>query len=239
LSRAERFSFLGNLAARLAHEIKNPMTALGTFLQMLPQKFNDEEFRTNFYKIAMEETNRVNNLITELLDLVKTRESHFELNDLHDLIEKMILLVSPQSNAKRIDVVCQFDPDIGQVWIDSEKMKQVVLNLLSNSVEFTPEGGRIEISTTRESMNGGRRSIRLEIKDNGTGIPQSVINKVFDPYFTTKHKSNMHNGTGLGLFIAHQNMQDHGGSIEVKSKVNEGTTFTLTLPSDPSMDSRI
>jgi signal transduction histidine kinase len=234
LSRAEKFSFLGNLAARLAHEIKNPMTAIGTFIQMLPRKYDDEEFRVEFYKIAMEETNRVNNLITELLDLVKTRESHFELNDLHSLINKMILLVSPQSNDKKIDVVRQFDPDIGQVWIDSEKMKQVILNLLSNAVDFTPEGGKIEVLTSNSSMNRMRKSIRIEIKDNGIGIPQYMINKIFDPYFTTKHKSNMHNGTGLGLFIAHQNIQDHQGTIEVKSEVNKGTTFIINFPTDPS-----
>ena len=232
LSRAEKFSFLGNLAARLAHEIKNPMTAIGTFLQMLPQKFNDEEFRTNFYKIAMEETTRVNNLITELLDLINTRESHFELNNLHDLIDKMIFLISPQSKAKDIGIVRKFDTSIGEVKMDSEKMKQVILNLLSNAVDFTPERGRIEISTAKESMNGSKESIRIEIKDNGIGIPQSVINKIFDPYFTTKHKSNMHNGTGLGLFIAHQNIQDHQGRVEVQSEVNKGTIFILTLPSD-------
>ncbi len=72
--------------------------------------------------------------------------------------------------------------------------------------------------------------IRIEIKDNGSGIPEDIIDKIFDPYFTTKHKSIMHSGTGLGLFIAHQNMQDHGGTIEVKSKVKEWTRFTLTLP---------
>jgi len=232
LSRAEKFSFLGNLAARLAHEIKNPMTAIGTFLQMLPQKFNDEEFRTNFYKIAMEETTRVNNLITELLDLINTRESHFELNNLHDLIDKMIFLISPQSKAKDIGIVRKFDTSIGEVKIDSEKMKQVILNLLSNAVDFTPEKGRIEISTAKESMNGSKESIRVEIKDNGIGIPSSMMNKIFDPYFTTKHKSNMHNGTGLGLFIAHQNIQDHQGTIEVQSEVNKGTIFILTLPSD-------
>lgn len=235
LSRAEKFSFLGNLAARLAHEIKNPMTAIGTFIQMLPRKYDDEEFRVEFYKIAMEETNRVNNLITELLDLVKTRESHFELNDLHSLINKMILLVSPQSNDKKIDVVRRFDPDIGQVWIDSEKMKQVILNLLSNAVDFTPEGGKIEILTADSSMNGRRKGIRIEVKDNGIGIPQYMINKIFDPYFTTKHKSNMHNGTGLGLFIAHQNIQDHQGTIEVKSEINKGTTFIINLPTDLSV----
>ncbi|MFC1867411.1 ATP-binding protein [Thermodesulfobacteriota bacterium] len=234
LSRAEKLSFLGNLAARLAHEIKNPMTAIGTFIQMLPHKFDDEEFRVNFHKIALEETNRVNNLISELLDLVNTKESKLEFNDLHGLIDKMILLVSPQSNSKKIEVTRQFDPGIGQVWLDSEKMKQVILNLLSNAVDFTPEGGRIDIITKNHKEKGTEKGIRIEVKDAGEGIPKSIIDKIFDPYFTTKHKSNMHRGTGLGLFIAHQNMLDHEGRIEVKSKLNEGATFILTLPFDPS-----
>ncbi len=230
LSRAEKFSFLGNLAARLAHEIKNPMTAIGTFIQMLPQKFDDDEFRKEFYEIAMEETNRVNNLITELLDLVKTKEPQFELGDLRDLIDKMVLLVSPQTKTKKIKVVHKFDPKIGQVWMDSEKMKQVILNILSNAVEFTPDGGEINIVTKNYAGKERPKSIRIDIKDSGIGIPKSTIDKIFDPYFTTKYKSNMHNGTGLGLSIAHQNMQDHGGTIEAKSKPKEGTTFTLTFP---------
>jgi len=204
---------------------------------MLPRKFNDEEFRTNFYEIAMEETNRVNNMITELLDLINTRESQFELNNLHDLIDKMIFLISPQSKAKDIEIVREFDTSIGQVKMDSEKIKQVILNLLSNAVDFTPERGRIEISTAKESMNGSRESIRIEIKDNGIGISPSMMNKIFDPYFTTKHKSNMHNGTGLGLFIAHQNIQDHKGTIDVQSEVDKGTTFILNLPIDFSLQS--
>jgi len=229
LSRTEKFAFLGNLAARLAHEIKNPMTAIGTFLQMLPQKYDDEEFRQEFREIAMEETMRVNNLITELLDLVKQRETHFEFNDIHDLIDKMILLISPQSNAEKIEVVRRFDPDIGQVWLDYEKMKEVILNLLSNALESTPKGGEIEIVTRICKKNEKAKNICIEIRDNGEGIPESMIENIFDPYFTTKHKSNIHNGTGLGLFIAHKNMRDHGGSIEVNSKVNVGTTFLLTL----------
>jgi signal transduction histidine kinase len=230
LSRTEKFSFLGNLAARLAHEIKNPMTAIGTFIQLLPMKYDDEEFRRDFHKIAMEETARVNNLITELLDLVKPKESKLEFSDLNSLIEKMILLVSPQTNAKKIDVIPDFDSQIGQVWIDPEKMKQVFLNLLSNAVEFTPKEGKIEISTRKSIEKGKPESVCIEIRDSGVGIPPSNIDKIFDPYFTTKHRSDMHDGTGLGLFIADQNMQDHGGAIEVKSKVNEGTVFLLTLP---------
>jgi len=237
LSRAEKFSFLGNLAARLAHEIKNPMTAIGTFIQMLPKKYDDDEFRKGFYEIASEETRRVNNLITELLDLVKTRESHFKLGDLHALIDKMILLVSPQSNSKRIQILRQFSPDIPPVWMDTEKMKEAVLNILSNAIDFSYVGGKIQIATRQVLTRSNTPDIQIEIKDNGMGIPAGIINEIFDPYFTTKHKSTIHNGTGLGLFIAHQNIVDHGGAIEVNSKPDEGAAFIMTLPlKPPSVD---
>jgi signal transduction histidine kinase len=233
LGRAEKLSFLGNLAARLAHEIKNPLTAIGTFIQLLPQKWDDQEFRRDFYKVAMEETTRMNNLITELLDLVKPKESHFAYGNLHELIDRMILLVSPQSKAKKIKIVRRFDEGLGEVWMDSEKIKQVVLNLLSNAVDFTPYSGTIEIATSKNSNGAKQDGVRIEVNDNGAGIPPSIMDKVFEPYFTTKHKSSMHSGTGLGLFIVHQHVQDHGGTIEVKSKLNEGTSFVITLPVAP------
>jgi signal transduction histidine kinase len=210
------------------------MTAIGTFIQMLPRKYDDDEFRKDFYRVAMEETERVNNLITELLDLVKKKESRFEKNDLHTLIDKMILLVSPQTNEKKIEMVRDFDENAEQVWLDEEKMKQVVLNIISNAVEFTPRGGTIKVSTRRIREPGKPDWIEIEISDSGVGIEQSHIEKIFDPYFTTKHKSSMHNGTGLGLSIAHQNIQDHGGSIEVKSSPEQGTSFAMKLPADLS-----
>jgi signal transduction histidine kinase len=230
LGRAEKLSFLGNVAARLAHEIKNPMTAIGTFVQMLPYKYNDEEYRGKFHKIVVEEANRVNNLISELMDLVNPRESKFGQSDIHELIEKMVLLVSPQTKAKNINVDCQFDPDIGSVWMDTEKMRQVILNLLSNAVDFTPEKGRIEVLTKRNYIKGKNKYIQIHIKDNGEGIPPSDIDKIFEPYFTTKHKSSLHRGTGLGLFIVHKNIEEHGGNIEVKSELGKGTTFIITIP---------
>jgi signal transduction histidine kinase len=234
LGRAEKFSFLGNLAARLAHEIKNPMTAIGTFIQLLPHKYDDEEFRRDFYQVGMEETMRVNNLITELLDLVRPKESHFANGDLHELINKMILLVSPQSKAKGIEIAFTSDEAIGSVWMDSEKMKQVILNLLANALDFTHKAGRIEIETRRKTREDRKEVICIDVRDNGIGIPPSDLNRIFEPYFTTKHKSTMHKGTGLGLFIAHQHIQDHGGTIEVSSSPNKGATFVLTLPQSTS-----
>lgn len=234
LSRAEKLSFFGNIAARLAHEIKNPMTAIGTFIQMLPHKFDDEDYRQKFYKVALEETYRVNSLISEMLDLVNIKESKFELSNLHELIDKMVMLISPQSKSKKITITLKYDPAINDVWLDSEKIKQVILNLISNAVEFTYDGGNIDISTKKIFNEREKTFIRINVKDNGAGIPPEYVDKIFDPYFTTKHKSKEHSGTGLGLFIAHQNIIDHGGRIEVTSKVNKGTTFTIELPNNPS-----
>jgi signal transduction histidine kinase len=233
LSRVEKFTFLGDIAARLAHEIKNPLTAIGTFIQMLPRKFDDEEFRNQFYELAMEEIQRINNLITELLDLVKTKKPYFLLTSVHDLIDKMVLLVSPRSKEKGIEICRNYNKEMDQLWIDPEKFKQIVLNILSNAIDFTPQGGRIEITTQPFMDNGTPKGISMLIHDNGPGIPEAMQDKIFDPYFTTKHKSDMHSGTGLGLFIAHQNVLDHGGRIDVESSPHEGTTFSVFLPQTP------
>jgi signal transduction histidine kinase len=229
LSRTEKISLLGTLAAKLAHEIKNPMTAIETFIQMLPYQFDDNDFRGNFYQLALEETRRVKGLIADLLNLVKAKESRFEKADLHALIEKMILLISPQTDMKKIEVVKQFDMEIENFQMDTEKMKQVILNILSNAVDYTPEQGNIVIRTKCFITKEKRKYIRMEIRDNGPGISPFDIEKVFDPFFTTKQKGHMNRGTGLGLFIAHQNVQDHGGALDVESKVNEGANFIVTL----------
>ncbi len=230
LSRVEKFSFLGNLAARLAHEIKNPMTAIRTFIQMLPDKFDDTEFRGTFHKIALEETERVNGLITELLDLVNTEESHFEQTDLHGLIEKMVMLISPQSKAHRIEVATLLSRDIGEVTLDAKKMKQAILNLLTNAVETTPDRGKVEILTSLANPDNGQRVVEIEIRDNGPGIPAEIEEKIFDPYFSTKHKSTLHKGTGLGLFIAHQNVQAHAGTLEINRDYFGGAAFRISIP---------
>ena len=229
LCRVEKFSFLGSLAARLAHEIKNPMTAIGTFLQMLPHRYEDEEFRNEFQSIALEETRRVNRLITELLDLVNKRESRFEITDIHSLINKMTLLISPQSKSKRITIQTTLAAQEATARVDTGKVKQVILNLLSNAVESTPDEGTIHIETSRMEVQK-EAYLQVVISDSGPGIPEEIADKIFDPYFTTKHKSAMHNGTGLGLFIAHQHMLDHGGSIELDTSCTQGASFILKFP---------
>ena len=161
------------------------------------------------------------------------RESYFRRENLHNLIERMVLLVSPQSRSKKIRIDRRYDPKIDMVWMDPEKMKEVVLNLLTNAIEFTPVAGKIRITTSRSAAGGRDGGVRIELEDNGIGIAEDQVENIFDPYFTTKHKSTMHNGTGLGLFVSYQNIRDQGGSIEVESRLDQGTKFILTLPDLP------
>lgn len=233
LGHAEKLSCLGNLAARLTHEIKNPITAIDTFIQMLPKKFDDPEFRDNFYQIAREETGRINALLSELLDLACPRKPSFEKNDLHHLIDKTVLLFSPQSKASRIEVQCRYGPETEQVWMDREKIKQAILNVLLNALENTNPGGRVEISTEISRNDSHHPDIVVHVRDNGPGMTPSVQQKIFDPYFTTRKDSCHQRGTGLGLFIAHQNLAEHGGSITVSSRTGIGSCFSLSFPVNP------
>lgn len=233
LSRADKFSFLSKLSEKLAHEIKDPISYITKFIGTLPDRFYDEEFREDFCARAMKETNRVNNLISELLDLVRSKEPEFKLIDLHDLIAKVILLVSPHSNSKKVEIVCSQDPDITYVWMDPEKIKQAILNILSNALEFTPENGKINISTKSVFESDKDQYTRIKIEDNGSGISENLIDRIFDPYFSTKRGVDNEYGSGLGLFIAHQIVQEHQGTIKVKSRENKGATFILKFPVNP------
>jgi signal transduction histidine kinase len=230
LSRAEKFSFLGNLTAMLAHEIKNPLTAVSSYIQMVPDNYDNEEFRKDFYEIAMAETKRISRLITELLDLVKPREPCFQHIDLHELIEGTLLLISPQTRKKGISVISNLDRKIKKLFLDPDKIKQAILNILINAIDFTPLGGRIRIVTEHLAGPGNTACVRIRISDNGPGISPAIIEKIFDPYFTTKRHGTMRDGTGLGLFIAHRDLQEQGGTLEVESVENHGTTFILTVP---------
>jgi len=230
LSRAQTLSCLGNLAACLAHEIRNPLTSISTFIQMLPEKYEDEEFRRDFYEIALDETGRINIILTELLDLARPRESPFGTADLNDLVGRMVLLVSAQAKVKRIDIVRSLSPEVGLLFMDQEKMKQVFLNLLTNAVEFSPKQGRIKVATgvLHDEKNG--RLIFVEVGDSGPGVAKGDREKIFEPYFTTRGAADGKGGTGLGLFIAKQNMADHGGTIEVRGGPGRGAVFRAVFP---------
>jgi len=225
IRRADRLASLGTLTAGLAHEIRNPLVAIKTFTQLLPERIDDEEFRNHFLQIASDEVNRISSLINELLEFARPSKPNFEPEDLNAILDGMILLVSTESKKKHIQVVKEYGTDLPQIQIDREQMKQVFLNILLNAIDATPEEGMIIVRTRSFTKPNGERFIQIEFKDNGCGIPKENLEEIFTPFFTTKSK-----GSGLGLPISNQIVQDHKGYIDVESEPGKGTSFFVNLP---------
>jgi two-component system NtrC family sensor kinase len=225
MRRADRLASLGTLAAGLAHEIRNPLVAIKTFTQLLPERFEDEEFRNHFTNIASTEVDRISSLITELLDFARPSDPKLEYEDINSILEGMILLVSTETKKKQISIIKNYASDLPPIQIDREQIKQVFLNILLNSIEATPERGEVTIKTRSFTKPGGESYIQIEVTDTGRGIPAEHLEDIFTPFFTTKSK-----GSGLGLSISHQIVQDHRGYIDVESELNKGASFFINLP---------
>lgn len=225
IRRADRLASLGTLTAGLAHEIRNPLVALKTLTQLLPERLDDQEFRGQFLKIASGEVDRISSLITELLDFSRPSDPKLEFENINTILDGMILLVSTETKKKRIDITKNYAPDLPLIQIDREQIKQVFLNVLINAIQATSENGKITVKTRSFIKPGGEPYIQIEFTDTGCGIPEEDLEDIFNPFFTTKTS-----GSGLGLSISHQIVQDHRGYIDVESQVNKGASFFVNLP---------
>jgi signal transduction histidine kinase len=225
MRRADRLASLGTLTAGLAHEIRNPLVSIKTFTQLLPQRLEDEEFRNHFLNIAVGEVDRISSLVTELLDFARPSDPKLELEDINSILDGMILLVSTESKKKLIQLVKNYDKKLPPINIDKEQIKQVFLNILLNAIEATPENGTITVRTRHFVKPGGRPYLQIEFTDTGSGIPSEKLEEIFNPFFTTKRT-----GSGLGLSISNQIVQDHQGYIEVESELGKGASFFINLP---------
>ncbi len=227
IRRADRLASLGTLTAGLAHEIRNPLVAIKTLTQLLPERLEDEEFRNHFLNIAASEVERISHLVNELLDFAKPSSPKLEFEDINSILEGMILLVSTESKKKHIQIERQYASDLPSIKVDREQIKQVFLNILLNAIEATPENGTITVKTRSFSKPGGEPFLQVEFKDTGCGIPKESLEEIFNPFYTTKTT-----GSGLGLSISNQIVQDHKGYISVDSQVSQGTSFYVNLPID-------
>ena len=228
MQRADRLASLGTLTAGLAHEIRNPLVAIKTFTQLLPERFDDSEFREHFLSVTAGEVDRIASLVTELLDFARPSQPKLNREDLNQIVEKMMLLVDTESHKKNVQIIRNFNDFLPPVVLDREQIKQVLLNVLLNAVDATPEDGTIFVETAPIKKNGSLDYVQIVVKDTGRGIPEDDLDKVFTPFFTTKHE-----GSGLGLAISHQIIQEHQGTIEVESTINQGTTFRINIPVNP------
>jgi signal transduction histidine kinase len=228
LRRADRLSSLGLLTAGLAHEIRNPLVAIRTFTQLLPERYNDAEFREGFQGLALKEVDRICGLINDLLSFARPSRPNVAEENMNDVVDGIARILETEAKEKGVEIARDFGFNLPKVWIDREQMKQVFMNLILNAIQAMREGGSIFISTRLISKDEAGRSgqfVQVEIRDTGIGIPAENLDHIFDPFFTSKDE-----GSGLGLSISHQIVQEHGGYVTVESKVGVGTTFFINLP---------
>ena len=221
LIRSEKLAALGQLAAGIAHEIRNPLTSINILIHSLRDKPSDEERHQEDLRVIEEEIHRINEIVDQFLRFAKPAPPLLQEADVLSLFEETLLLLKPQIEKQRIFVEKEF-PALPPTVLDREQMKQVILNLLLNALQAMPGGGRLRLSAQVLEDN---RWIQLSIQDTGVGIPPEDMNKLFDPFFSTKE-----GGVGLGLSIAHRILDQHRGKIQAQSTPGRGTLFTLWLP---------
>jgi PAS domain S-box-containing protein len=236
IRRSDRLASLGTLSAGMAHEIKNPLVSIKTFAQLLPERYQDSDFRETFSNLIGHEIERIDSLVNQLLRFARPAKPVLKLMHVQEILEKSLLLVGHRLYQKDIKLSRSWEAKVDTIRADADQLEQVFLNFFLNAMDAMKSGGELnvqtEIRTDEEwvsalaQTNGSTHEIlRVTIRDTGDGIRGEDIPHVFDPFFTTKDY-----GTGLGLSVVHGIIQEHGGQIEVESELKKGTAFHILLP---------
>ncbi|MBA2877706.1 two-component system, sporulation sensor kinase E [Anoxybacillus kamchatkensis] len=228
LRKSDTLNVVGQLAAGIAHEIRNPMTALKGFIQLLQGSIgNDCEQYDMYFHVIMSELKRIESIITEFLVLAKPQAIHYERGDVVKIMQETVDLLSVQATMHNIQIEATYE-QVPLIYCEPKQLKQVFINILKNAIEVMPNGGTITVSVSRVE-----EGIRIAIRDEGSGIPKEKIKKLGEPFYTTKER-----GTGLGLMVSYKIIEEHDGRIDVESEVGVGTTFYITLPITNDMHER-
>ncbi|MET3697796.1 two-component system sporulation sensor kinase A [Bacillus oleivorans] len=217
IQKSEKLALLGQMAAGVAHEIRNPLTSVKGFIQLL----NTNDNKREYFGIVLDELERINAIVEEFLVLAKPSTAVFVEQDIRELIKDIITLVNNQLLLNNVQIFLDFDSDLPMVSCEKNQLKQVFLNLIKNAIEAMPKGGNINIRA-KEKVNG---KISISIEDEGIGIPEERIPTLGEPFYTTKEK-----GTGLGLMTCFKIIESHKGEILVHSILDKGTTVEILLP---------
>ncbi len=242
IRRSDRLASLGTLSAGMAHEIKNPLVSLKTFAQLLPERYQDSDFRDTFSNLIGHEIDRIDSLVNQLLRFARPAKPILKPLHAHEILEKALTLVGHRLYQKDIKLNRSWRADTDTIHGDADQLEQVFLNFFLNAMDAMKTHGELSVKTEirsdeqwvsaltymdgESSGNGeAREAFRITIRDSGEGIRAEDIPHVFDPFFTTKDY-----GTGLGLSVVHGIIQEHGGQIEVESELEKGTAFHILLP---------
>ncbi len=223
--RTERLASIGAFAANMAHEIKNPLVAIKTFAELLPERFTEEDFRDHFSKVAIREIERIDELVGRLRGLVTHQPEQLAPVALPGLIEEVLSLLRGQLEQAQINVVTQYARDLSTIAGDQAQLRQLLLNILINAIEAMQNGGELVIRLSRKHT-AELDTLVVAVRDTGSGIPEHFLEKIFDPFVTTKPQ-----GSGLGLSICLGIMEAHRGTIVAENNTPDpGATITISLP---------
>lgn len=222
LRQADRLAALGTVSAGLAHEIKNPLSAIKTFVQLLPKKFESPSFMEKFNITVPREIDRINLLVEDLLELTRRRIRPMVNLDVNLLILQVIDLHGEEMAKRQILFEDHLDRTIPQIQGDSEKLYRAFSNMVINSIQAMPNGGRLVISSGPDQFSS---MVKINFRDTGVGMDEETTKNLFNPFFTTKEK-----GAGLGMALSQKIIEDHRGTIEVMTEKGVGTTFVIYLP---------
>lgn len=226
--RSDRLAALGVLAAGVAHEVRNPLVGIRAAAQLLEGEPGFPSTLREFTGIVVRQVDRLNRIVDELLAFAGQRPLRRQPCNVHQILEEALHLEVPSLQSGGIGVVRRYDPEVPAVAADPDGLLQVFLNLIRNGIEAMAGGGELTVRTRFERVApqcGGRAAAVAEVADRGPGIPPHVQQQLFNPFFTTKA-----GGTGLGLPISVRIVEEHGGTIEMQSRVGEGSTFRVLLP---------
>jgi signal transduction histidine kinase len=240
MRRTDRLRSLETMAGGFAHEIRNPLTSIKTFIQLAPERRNDAEFMEQFGQVVCDDVERIERLIHEILDYARYMTPKLTVENLNDIVTSCLYFIDVKASSKAIVIQRDLDSEVPEVKLDRQQIKQVLLNLFINAMEAIGDrGGQLTVRTRKRLKNVNEAWVQIEVEDSGPGILPKDLEHIFDPFYTTKHTSGEREGTGLGLTIAHQIIREHGGYIEVSSEMDRGTTFFVNLPVNPPVaDSR-
>jgi two-component system NtrC family sensor kinase len=233
-ARGEKLASVGLLAAGIAHELNNPLTGVLTFSTLVRKEMPEGSPEAEDLDLVIQETRRCASIIRRLLDFAREKAPEKNFSDLNRLVERTVGLVSEPARAADIEISLDLDETLPPVWMDESLVEQVVMNMLVSAQHAIEGAGSISVRTRKRDRYqrgsaGAEPTDMAEIciRDSGCGIPPENLQKIFDPFFTTK---GVGKGTGLGLSVSHGTIEAHGGTIEVDSKVGEGTEFRVYLP---------
>lgn len=221
---AEKLRVVGQLAASIAHEIRNPLTSIMGFHKFMYETKKDQQ---KYYEIIDSELKRINEIVDEFMMLAKPQLHKFEKRSIKDIIVSIVRLSYAEANMKNVEIEYVVKTDLPEIWCDENQLKQVFINLIKNAIDSMEEGGKVSIHLTQSNQS----EVLIQVRDNGVGIKKERLATLFEPFYTTKEK-----GTGLGLVVSKRIVKEHSGRIEVESEENKGTTFSIYLPINPKSE---